>query len=112
MTLLAASHMCSADAILGSSFTVGYFQHASFFSHWTARTAEARSFFGSPRGGDRAGIFIFLSLRDLTRIMFLVCMWRSAARASSAYEWRDLLSVRRDLLSLSLSSAANSREEN
>lgn len=33
MTLLAASHMCSADAILGSSFTVGYFQHASFFSH-------------------------------------------------------------------------------
>lgn len=57
----------------------------------------------APRGGDRAGIFIFLSLRDLTRIMFLVCMWRSAARAS--YEWRDLLSV-------SLSSAANSREEN
>lgn len=66
----------------------------------------------APRGGDRAGIFIFLSLRDLTRSMFLVCMWRSAARASSVYEWRDLLSVRRDLLSVSLSSAANSREEN
>lgn len=74
MTLLAASHMCSADAILGSSFTVGYFQHASFFSHWTGRTAEARSFFGSPPGRGSCGDFYFFCLSAISQESCFLCV--------------------------------------